>query len=199
MLFPYMHLPYSIQHSLYGRFRFWLLIICFALLKREVSAEVIFQDAFANVDGGSVVGASVTNSIPFIDVEGDGWQIASANTALYLDGKGHFFDAVTNGGTVTIALTPIGPYGRQTVTATLQLPVGNANWIGMGLENGNQLLTQSGSLSGPWVRINNDGSAIFYGGANTNNPQFFSNAFTNNGNPVTVSLVYDAFQDSASF
>ncbi|HEY1790523.1 MAG TPA: hypothetical protein VGJ73_20415, partial [Verrucomicrobiae bacterium] len=193
-----MQLSYSIQHSLYGRIQLWLVILCFAFLDREVSGEIIFQDSFANVHGGNVAGTTVTNSIPFIDVEGDGWQIASANTALYLDGQGHFFDAVTNGGTATVALTPIGPDGRQTVTATVQLPVGNANWIGMGLESGSQLLTQSGSLSGPWVRINNNGSAIFYGGANTNNPDFFSNAFTNNGNPVTVSLVYDAFQGSAS-
>lgn len=193
-----MRFHYSIQRLLRGRFRLWLLILCLASLKPEVSAEIIFQDGFVNVGGGRVAGSSVTNSIPFIDVEGDGWQLPSASSALYLDGDGHFFDASTNGGTATVALTPIGPDGRLTVTASVQLPTGSANWVGLGLESENQPLTSSTSLSGPWVRVNNDGSVIFHGGANTNNPQSFINAFTNNGTPVAVSLVYDAFHGSVS-
>jgi hypothetical protein len=193
-----MRFHYSTQNSPRRRLQVWLAIICLASFKPEVSAEIIFQDAFASAGGARVAGSSVTNSVPFIDVEGDGWQYPFASTSLYLDGAGHFFDASTNGGTATVALTPIGPDGRLTVTATLQLPVGSTNWIGMGLESGDQPLTSSTSLSGPWVRVNNDGSLIYHGGANTNNPQTFSNVFTNNGTPVTVSLAYDAFHDSVS-
>ncbi len=186
------------DHSTRSRFWLWLVIISLALLKPEASAELIFQDGFANVGGGNVAGNSVTSSVPFLDVEGNGWQVQSPTTPLYLDGQGHLFDASVNGGTASVALTPIGPHGRMAATTTLQLPTGSANWIGMGFENDKKSLTQSDSLSGPWVRANNDGSIIFYGGTNTNNPIFFSNAFTNVGTPVTVSLVYDAFHGSAS-
>jgi hypothetical protein len=173
-------------------------MICLGLLKPDASAEIIFQDSFVNVASGNVAGNSVTNSVPFIDVEGNGWQVQSPATPLYLDGHGHLYDTAASGGTAMVALTPIGPHGRLAATATLQLPTGSANWIGMGFENENKSLTQSDSLSGPWVRVNNNGLIIFYGGSNTNNPVLFSNAFTNTGSPVGVSLVYDAFHGSAS-
>lgn len=176
-----------------------LLVLVLALsLKPAGRGEIIFQDFFGNVGGGVPAGANVSNSVPFIDVEGDGWQVPPAATPLSLDGQGHLFNASTSSGSATVALTPIGPHGCLTATAMLQLPTTGVNWIGMGFGENNQSLAGSVSLSGPWVRVNNDGSMIFYGGANTNNPIPFQNAFTNHGSPVTVSLAYNAFDDSAT-
>ncbi len=138
------------HHSTRSRLWLWLVIISLTSLKPRASAEVIFQDAFANVGGGNVAGNSVTSSVPFLDVEGAGWQVQSPAIPLSLDGQGHLFDAATTGGTASVALTPIGPHGRLSVTVSLQLPTGSANWIGLGFENDKKSLTQSDSLSGPW-------------------------------------------------
>ncbi len=97
-----------------------------------------------------------------------------------------------------MALTPIGPFGRLIATVTLQLPTSGVNWIGVGFGNGNQPLASPASLSGPWVRVNNDGSINFYGGANTNRPILLPNAYTNTGSPITMVLTYDAFHGSAT-
>ncbi len=187
-----------LSNSLPNRLLHLLVIICLYSLKAEVSAETIFQDAFGNVGGGNTAGSAVTNSVPFIDVEGYGWQVPSVNTPLSVDGLGHLSNSSVNGATATVGLVPIGPHGRFIVSGTLQLPTGSANWIGIGFENQNQPLTQSGTLSGPWVRVNNSGSIIFYGGTNTENSISFPNAFTNTGNPITVSLTYNAFHGSAT-
>ena len=167
-------------------------------LKPAASGEIIFQDFFNN-GGGEATASDISNSVPFIDVQGDGWQTPPpVATPLALDGSGHVFNPDITTSSASVPLTPIGPFGRLIATASLQLPVSGANWIGLGFGNGNEPLGSPGSLSGPWVRVNNDGSAVFYGGANTNYPISLPNAFVNTGSPITFSLTYDAFHKSAT-
>jgi hypothetical protein len=168
------------------------------ILNLTASGETIFLDSFGNAGGGVIAGDSVTNSVPFIDVQGDGWETPSGATPLYLDGAGHIFDATTNGGSATAAMIPIGPHGCMTLSATLQLPTGEANWIALGFGNSNQSLAGPDCQSGPWARVNNDGTIIFYGGVNTNDLTVFPNAFTNRGGPIMTSLAYNAFNGSAT-
>ena len=80
----------------------------------------------------------------------------------------------------------------------MQLPPGTLHWIAFGFANGNEAFTNSGSQSGPWIRVNNDGSIILYGGAGTNNPNPVPDAWLNNGTPVTFSLTYNAFKKTAT-
>lgn len=162
------------------------------LAVNSARCEIIFQDSFTQASG------SVTNSAPAIDVEGQGWQLASGRSAFYLDGHGHISDTGTNGAVACVPLIPIGPHGSMTLTATIQLPTDPTQWIGMGLANSNTVLIGSGSRSGPWVRIDGGGGIILYGGAGANNPLTVSNAFVNNGLPIEFLLTYNAFTASAT-
>ena len=159
----------------------------------KVSAEVVFQDFFAQPAG------NVTNSVPWIDVEGNGWQSGAAVSQLALDGSGHLYNAAVNAGTTAgVQLVPIGPHGSMTASAVMQLPTGFNEWIGMGFGNSNQFLTAPASGSGPWIQVFGSGTVTLYGGAALNNPVTAPNAFTNNGSPVQIFLTYDAFHATAS-
>jgi hypothetical protein len=159
----------------------------------NVSAEVVFQDFFTQP------AANVTNSVPWIDVEGNGWQSGSAASQLALDGSGHLYNAAASAGeTVGVQLVPIGPHGSMTASAVMQLPTGFNEWIGMGFANSNQFLAAPASGSGPWIQVFGTGTVTLYGGAALNNPVSAPNAFTNTGNPVQFFLTYDAFHATAS-
>jgi hypothetical protein len=178
------------------KYRRWLTVMVtvwvFGVGFRAFS-EVIFQDSF---DQGS---GNITNSVPFLDVQGNGWQILPVGKkSVDLDGNGHCFNAATTLGAAAISIIPIGPHGSMTLTATLQLPTGTSQWIGLGFANTAQSLDNPAGQSGPWIRVNNDGSIFFYGGAAANNPNRLQGAWTNNGTPVTIALMYDAFRKSAT-
>ncbi len=162
------------------------------LESEQVGAEIIFHDSFTGGMG------NVTNSTPFLDVQGDGWQMPPGANPLDSDGQGHLFAVSAAGGAASVALIPIGPHGLMTAAATMQLPPGTLHWIGFGFANGNETFTNPGSQSGPWVRVNNDGSIVFYGGAGTNDPNPVPDAWLNNGTPVTFSLTYNAFEKTVT-
>ena len=159
----------------------------------NVSAEVVFQDFFAQSAG------NISNSIPWIDVEGNGWQSGAAPSQLAVDGSGHLYNAApSTGATAGVQLVPIGPHGSMTVSAMMQLPTGFNEWIGMGFASSNQFLAAPASGSGPWIQVFGTGTITLYGGAAINNPVSVLNAFTNNGNPVQFFLTYDAFHATAN-
>jgi hypothetical protein len=159
----------------------------------NVSAEIVFQDFFTQS------ATNVTNSVPWINVEGTGWQSASAASQLALDGSGHLYNAAANAGAAAgVQLIPIGPHGSMTASATVQLPTGFNEWIGMGFGNSNQFLTSSNSGSGPWMQVFGTGTIDFYGGAGQSNQVIVPHAFTNSGDPIRIFLAYDAFHATAS-
>ena len=159
----------------------------------NVSAEVVFQDFFTQP------ATNVTNSVPWIDVEGNGWQSGAVASQLALDGNGHVYNAAVSAGTIVgVQLIPIGPHGSMTASSLMNLPVDSTEWIGMGFANSNLFLSTPGSGSGPWLQTQGNGTMILYGGAGLNNAAIVPNAFTNNGNPVQAFLTYDAFHGTAS-
>ena len=101
-------------------------------------AEIVFQDFFAEPAG------NVTSSVPWIDVEGNGWQSGAGPSGLAMDGNGHLLNAAVNAAAATgVELVPIGPHGSMTASAWMQLPVGSTESIDMGFANSNQFLTAS--------------------------------------------------------
>jgi hypothetical protein len=159
----------------------------------NVSAEVVFQDFFTQPAG------NITNSVPWIDVEGNGWQSGAVPSQLALDGSGHLYSAAPSAGaTAGVQLVPIGPHGSMTASAVMQLPTGFNEWIGMGFGSSNQFLAAPASGSGPWIQVFGTGTVTLYGGTALNNPVSVPNAFTNNGSPVQIFLTYDAFHATAS-
>ncbi len=158
-----------------------------------IRAETVFQDSFNSAAG------SVTNSLPSIDVQGNGWQVRSGASQLEVDGTGHLFNALpSSAASAGVPLVPIGPHGSMTITATLELPAGSSEWIGMGFGNTNLLLVGAGSASGPWLQVHGTGSVTLYGDSGQNNGVTAPAAFINNGAPLSFFLTYDAFQTTAS-
>jgi hypothetical protein len=176
------------------RCRWLLLVVVLAgVAAANAPAEIVFQDFFTQPAG------NVTNSVPWIDVEGNGWEAGSPPSELMLDGNGHLYNGAINAAAASgIQLVPIGPYGSMTASAMVQLPVGLPESIDMGFGNTNQFLTGSASGSGPWIQVFGTGLIILYGGAGLNNPATEVNAFTNDGSPVQIFLTYDAFHVTAS-
>jgi hypothetical protein len=157
------------------------------------SAEVVFQDFFAHPAG------NITNSVPWVDVQGGGWQSGPALSQLSLDGSGHVYNgAASAGAEAGVLLIPNGPFGSMTISALMKLPVGSTEWIGAGLASSNQFLTANASGSGPWVQVLGTGTMILYGGPGLNNPTMAVNAFTNSGQPIQMFLSYDAFHATAT-
>ena len=154
--------------------------------------ETVFRDAFARAVG------DVTHSAPLIDAQGSGWQTAPGGAALPVDARGHLFDNTTAADSACVQLVPIGPHGSMAITATMQLPAGFGNWVGMGFAATNEALTAAGGAAGPWLEVENPGNAIFYGGPGASNAKTIQNAFTNDGSPVTFVLTYDAFRSAAT-
>jgi hypothetical protein len=175
-------------------FRWPLLVVLLAgIAWAKVSAEIVFQDFFTQP------AANVTNSVPWIDVQGKGWQSGAATSQLALDGSGHLYNAALNApGTAGVQLVPIGPHGSLTATAMVQLPMGSTESIDMGFCNTNQFLTASASGSGPWIQVFGTGTINFCGGPGLSNQATLPNAFTNHGDPVQILLAYDAFHATAS-
>ncbi len=171
---------------------FLVAMTLFCRLGSSAVGEIVFQDSFGHGSG------NITNSIPFLDVQGDGWQTPPGAGALSSDGEGQLFDAATGGGAASVVLIPMGPHGSMTLTATMQLPTNSANWIGIGFANASQTLSDSQSQSGPWLKVNSDGSVVFYGGAGQANPNTFPNAWTNQGTAITFLLTYDAFNKAVT-
>jgi hypothetical protein len=159
----------------------------------NVSSEIVFQDFFTQPAG------TISNSVPWIDVHGDGWQAGGAASQFSMDGQGHLYNGAASGGAAAgVQLVPIGPHGSMTASAWMRLPVGSTEWIGLGFGNSNEFLTSASSGSGPWVQVQGTGTIALVGGAGLNNRVPVANAFTNNGEPVQVFLTYDAFHATAS-
>ena len=159
----------------------------------NATAEVVFQDFFTQP------ATNVTNSVPWIDVEGKGWQSGAAASQLVLDGSGHVYNAAASAGTAAgVPLTPIGPHGSMTASALMKLPTGSTEWIGIGFANSNLFLSANGSGSGPWLQVRGNGALTLYGGAGLDNAATVANAFTDNGDPVQVFLTCDVFHGTAS-
>ncbi|MGA2685791.1 MAG: hypothetical protein ABSF51_12130 [Verrucomicrobiota bacterium] len=159
----------------------------------NMSAEVVFQDFFTQPAG------NITNSVPWIDVEGNGWQSGPTASQLATDGGGHLYNAAVSAGAAAgVQLIPIGPHGSMTASALMQLPTGFNEWIGMGFGSSNQFLAAPASGSGPWIQVFDNGTVTLYGGAALNNPVSVPNAFTNNGSQIQFFLTYDAFHATAS-
>jgi hypothetical protein len=159
----------------------------------NATAEIVFQDFFTQPPG------NISNSAPWIDVEGSGWQSGAPISQVMLDGGGHIYNGATNAtAEAGIQLINIGPHGSMTATATMLLPVGSGESIDMGFCNSNQFLTASGSGSGPWIQVFGNGTINLYGGAGLSNKTSVPNAFTNTTNSFQVFLAYDAFHGTAS-
>src|SRR5579863_6195580 len=171
---------------------FWLVVLAgFAAL--NAPAEIVFQDFFTQS------ARNVTNSVPWIDVQGNGWQAGAGISQLALDGSGHLYNAAANAAAaIGVQLVPIGPHGSMTASVMLQFPVGSTESIDLGFCNTNQFLTDSASGSGPWVQVFGTGSINLYGGAGLSNQANMPHAFTNTGEPVEIFLAYDAFHATAS-
>jgi len=170
-------------------------IVTIGLIVVAVSApaEVVFQDFY------SQPATNITNSNPWIDVEGNGWQSGPTPTQLTTDGSGHLYNAAPSAGAEAgVQLIPIGPHGSMTASALMQLPTGFNEWIGMGFGSSNQFLTAPASGSGPWIQVFGNGTITLYGGAALNNSVSVPNAFTNNGSPVQFFLTYDAYRATTS-
>src|SRR4029077_2503069 len=87
------------------------------LSANPASAEFVFQDFFTEP------ARNITNSVPWIDVEGTGWQSAAVPSHLVLDGHGHLYNAAANAGAAAgIQLVPIGPHGSMTAFTTMEFP-----------------------------------------------------------------------------
>lgn len=170
------------------------LILAMALyFETQVSAEIVFQDFFRQP------ATNLTNSVPWIDVDRNGWQTGAAASQLVLDGSGRVYNAAENAGTAAgVPLIPIGLHGSMTASALLKLPIGSTEWIGIGFANSNLLLSANGSGSGPWLQVQRNGNMTIYSGTGLNNAATVANASTNNGNPVQVFLTCDAFHTTAS-
>ena len=170
-----------------------LAVVAAVFAAEDVAAEIVFQDFFAGHAG------NITNSSPWIDAEGDGWQSGLAASQLALDGSGHIYSAASNAGTAAgVRLVPIGPHGSMTASAMIQLPAGLNEWIGMGFGGSNLFLTSDSGGSGPWVQVLGTGLVNLYGGVGFNDQVSAANAFTNNGSPMQIFLSYDAFHGTAS-
>ena len=198
------HFPYVRHHIRFVGFRLsevtrsyfhraFLAVVLTGLAGQRGLAEVVFQDFFTQPAG------NITNSVPWIDVEGNGWQSGASASQLALDGSGHVYNSAASAGTaVGVPLIPIGPHGSMTASALVELPVGSAEWVGIGFANSNLFLSADGSGSGPWLEVQGNGNMTLYGGAGLNNAATVPNAFTNSGNPVQVFLTYDACHATAS-
>jgi len=170
-----------------------LLILPAAIWPRELLGEIIFQDFFTSPAG------NLTNSTPWIDAQGNGWQDGPAASRLALDGNGHVYNASASAGTAAgVPLIPIGPHGSFTVSAQLLLPKNPVEWIGLGFANSNNFLSSAASGSGPWLQVLGNGTMTLFGGAGSSNAVTVANAFTNIGNPVQVFLTCDNFHATAS-
>src|SRR5690348_2715359 len=129
------------------------------VLAMNAPAEIVFQDFFTQP------ATNLTNSPPWIDVQGNGWQTGAAASQLALDGNGHVYNSAASAGTAAgVPLIPIGPHGSMTASAVMELPVGSTEWIGLGFANSNLLLSAIGSGSGPWLQVQGNGNMTLYGG-----------------------------------
>lgn len=155
-------------------------------------AEIVFQDFFTAAAG------DVSNSVPWIDVEGNGWEAGGATSQVELDGNGHIYDGAAGPAAAGIQLVPIGPHGSMTAMATMLLPTNSGESIYLGFANSNEFLTSTTVDNGPMIQVQASGGINFYGGAGLNNLKNTANAFTNDGNPVQVFLTYDAFHGTAN-
>ena len=179
---------------IHHRFRrtFWAVVLA-GVATVNASAEIVLQDFFSQPAG------NVTNSVPWIDVQGNGWEVGSPPSELALDGNGHLFNGAANAAAgAGIRLVPIGPHGSMTASAVVQLPAGSGESFDMGFGTSNQFLTATASGSGPWIQVFGFGTINFYGGVALNNSVTLPNAFTGDGSPVQVFLTYDAFHLTAS-
>lgn len=147
------------------------------------------QDSF---DGTAGV---ITSRVPGTDLRRQGWTVASAPTALSLSGDGRLISPdQTAGHLAALALLPTSPFAVITLTATIELPVGDANWIGFGLADGVHSLTTD--QSGPWVEVHGTGLINLYGGSGTNSAH--SQTVSYGGGPVQVVLTYNAYASTMS-
>jgi len=155
--------------------------------------EIVFQDFFTSPVG------NLTNSTPWIDVQGNGWQTGGAASQLFLDGSGHVYNAAASAGSAAgVPLIPLGPHGSFTLSAQLLVPTNSAEWIGLGFASTNSFLPVTSSGSGPWLQVLGNGTMTLYGGTGLNNAAAVVNAFTNTGNPVQIFLTCDHYHATAS-
>ena len=165
----------------------WLLFFGFAAL--PAVAEIHVQD---NFDGAA---SAVTSSPLEVDLNRHGWTVASAGTALSLSGGGKLVSPdQTADRLAAVGLLPTSPFAVITLTANIQMPVGDANWIGFGLADGVHSLTAD--QSGPWVEVHGTGLIKLYGGSGTNSAH--SQTVSYGGGPVQVVLTYNAYASTMS-
>jgi hypothetical protein len=176
-----------------SRFSTFLVFVLAALAATTSRAEIIFQDFFSGPAG------NLAASVPWIDVEGNGWQSGGGTTQLAVDGQGHLYNGAANAASAGgIQLIPIGPHGSMTASAVMQLPVDSTESIDMGFGSSNRFLTVATSGSGPWIQVLGTGTINLYGGVALTNVSSAVNAFTNTGDPVRIFLTYDAFHATAT-
>jgi hypothetical protein len=144
---------------IHSRFRRALLVVALAnVAAGRVSAEIVFQDFFTSPAG------NITNSVPWIDVQGKGWQAGGGISQLAMDGNGHLYNSASNAAVAAgVQLIPIGPHGSLTASAIIQLPAGSTESIDLGYCDTNGFLTASASGSGPWVQVLGTGTINYYG------------------------------------
>lgn len=177
-----------------GRCSLVVLVVAIAgFAAGHAPAEVVFQDFFRSPAG------NITNSVPWIDVQGNGWQAGVGSSQLATDGGGHLYNSASNAAAgAGIQLIHIGPHGSMTASALIQLPAGSTESIDLGFCITNGFLTASASGSGPWIQVLGTGNINFYGGAGLSNQINLPSAFANSGSPVEILLAYDAYHATAS-
>src|SRR5579863_8460340 len=91
-----------------------------AVASLNARAEIIFQDLFTQPAG------NIATSVPWINVEGLGWQAGGGTSQVALDGQGHIYNSASDATVAAgIAITPIGPHGSLTALAIIQIPAGS--------------------------------------------------------------------------
>ncbi len=183
------------RNRIHTALKYWLILLILSGVSAQDSlrAEIIFRDSLSGPAG------SVTNSVPALDIEGSGWQIAASSAPPQLDGQGHLFDpSTTAGGPATVPLIPNGPYGSMTLAATVNLAKGTQDWVGLGFDSQVGFLTDATAPNGPWIKISATGSITLFGGAGQSNSLTVPAAFNNAGAPVNFLLTYDAFVGAAT-
>ena len=165
------------------------LLALLGIIARPASAETHIHD---NFDGPA---GAVTSSAPEVDLKRQGWAVSSAGTALSLSGDGRLVSPdQTAGRLAAVPLLPTSPFAVITMRATVQMPVGDANWIGFGLADGVHSLTAN--QSGPWAEVHGSGLVKLYGGSGTNAANTQTVSYS--GGPVEVVLTYNAYSSKMS-
>lgn len=149
--------------------------LIFAFCSNTVTAKLVFQDTFERQSG------PLNLSLPTGEVQTT--TVWTADTIPYLDGDGRLMQfphtANFSGGWGIIDLGNLLADSRATVKLTVDvrrntIRGGARGWLGVGFANSGDVTRGSPPFGatdgGPWLRLMDDGNAIFYGGPNISNP-----------------------------